>query len=104
MNGESISRRNGMKKAVILSALVIFGAVTAQAHDKVVILPAKNGDVTFNHLKHKEVKKQCVACHETEKGGKIANMGKDWAHKTCKGCHEELKQGPTACTGCHKKS
>jgi cytochrome c2 len=37
----------------------------------------------------------CTTCHETDKGGKIAASGKEWAHKTCKGCHEEKNTGPT---------
>lgn len=49
--------------------------------------------------------KDCKKCHENSPG-KIKELGKDWAHKTCKGCHTEGfngKKGPTACTGCHKK-
>jgi opacity protein-like surface antigen len=99
----TLSKEGIMKKLIAAAALAVFCAAVAHAHDKVVVLPAKNGDVTFNHLKHKDVKGNCTACHENEKGGKIVGIGKDWAHKTCKGCHEEMKQGPTGCTGCHVK-
>ncbi|MCM2359854.1 MAG: cytochrome c family protein, partial [Geobacteraceae bacterium] len=61
------------------------------------------GDVTFNHKKHQDSLKDCKACHATEAGGKIEGFGKDIAHKTCKGCHEEKKAGPTKCGECHKK-
>jgi len=46
--------------------------------------------------------KDCKKCHEKEPG-KIAELNKDWAHKTCKGCHSEMKKGPTKCGECHKK-
>ena len=65
-------------------------------------LPAKNGNVSFNHKKHQDAIKDCKACHATEKGGKIEGFGKDFAHKTCKGCHETKKAGPTKCGECHK--
>lgn len=93
-----------MKKMIlaVVVTLAFAGAGYADQQD-VVILKAKNGDVTFNHKKHAEAKKDCKACHETEKGGKIAGLGKDWAHKTCKGCHETGKAGPTKCGECHKK-
>ena len=90
-----------MKKVIAAVALTVFAAGTAMAAD--IILPAKNGNITFNHSKHQEQLKDCKICHESEKGGKIAGLGKDWAHKTCKGCHEEKKAGPTKCGECHKK-
>ena len=92
-----------MKK---ISAVVAMLAVTAFAGAAfaadVIDLPAANGKVSFNHAKHKEELKDCKKCHE--KGpGKIAELGKDWAHKTCKGCHAEMKKGPVKCGECHKK-
>ena len=88
--------------AAVALSLALGGIALAQ---DVISLPAKNGNVAFNHKAHADVKqaKGCKACHETDKGGKIAGMGKDWAHKTCKGCHEEMKKGPTKCGECHKK-
>lgn len=90
-----------MKKIIAAVALTLICAVAAMAAD-VITLPAKNGNVTFNHKQHQESLKDCKICHE--KGpGKIEGFGKDFAHKTCKGCHEEKKAGPTKCGECHKK-
>ena len=90
-----------MKKIIAALALTIFAAGTAMAADTIT-LPAKNGNVTFNHKMHQDTLKDCKICHE--KGpGKIEGFGKDFAHKTCKGCHEEKKAGPTKCGECHKK-
>lgn len=90
-----------MKKVAIALVAVIAFAGAAVAADTMT-LPAKNGNITFNHKKHQEiVKGDCKACHE--KGpGKIEGFGKDFAHKTCKGCHEKTG-GPTKCGECHKK-
>jgi len=93
-----------MKLIVAAMALTLFcaGFARADMDDTVVVLPAKNGNINFPHKKHKDMM-ACTTCHETDKGGKIAALGKDWAHKTCKGCHEEKKMGPTKCSECHKK-
>ncbi len=92
-----------MKKIIAAVALAIFCAGAAlAAGPETITLPAKMGNVTFNHKKHQEMLKDCKACHE--KGpGKIEGFGKDMAHKTCKGCHTEKGQGPTKCGDCHKK-
>lgn len=94
-----------MKK---ISAVVAMLAVTAFAgaafaSPEVIELPASMGKVTFNHKQHQERLKDCTKCHASATGGKIAELGKDWAHKTCKGCHAEMKKGPTSCKECHKK-
>jgi len=93
-----------MKKQILAAlALSIFCAGFAAAADNtVVVLPAKNGNVTFPHKKHQDMM-ACTTCHETDKGGKIASLGKDWAHKTCKGCHADKNKGPTKCSECHVK-
>ena len=85
--------------------LVVCTASFSFAASDVISLPAKNGNVAFPHAKHLAIKleKGCTSCHESDKGGKIAGLGKDWAHKTCKGCHEEMKKGPVKCGECHKK-
>jgi hypothetical protein len=57
--------------------------------------------VKFNHKAHQEALKDCTKCHAKPEGGKIEGFGKDFAHKTCKGCHAAGK-GPTACKDCHK--
>lgn len=90
-----------MKKFIAAVALVMFSAGAVMAADTIV-LPAKNGDITFNHKNHQVALKDCKICHE--KGpGKIESFGKDFAHKTCKGCHTDKGAGPTKCTECHKK-
>ncbi|HEX9024098.1 MAG TPA: cytochrome c7 [Geobacteraceae bacterium] len=92
-----------MKKTVIaMLALVAFAGTALAAGPEVIEFKASMGKVTFPHKKHQEVLKNCKKCHE--KGvGKIEGFGKDWAHKTCKGCHAEMKKGPTSCKDCHKK-
>lgn len=90
-----------MKKIIAAMALTIFAAGAAMAADTMTF-PAKNGTVTFNHKMHQDTLKDCKICHE--KGpGKIEGFGKDFAHKTCKGCHADKKAGPTKCGECHKK-
>jgi hypothetical protein len=87
-----------MKKTIIaLFALAAF-AGTAFAAD---VIEMKKG-VTFKHKAHQEAVKDCTKCHTTAAGGKIEGFGKDFAHKSCKGCHSEGKKGPTSCKECHK--
>lgn len=86
-----------------LGILLAFSG-TALAAD-VIELPASMGKVTFPHKKHQQMLKDCKKCHE-KAPGKIPELGKDWAHKTCKGCHTEGfngKKGPVGCKDCHKK-
>lgn len=94
-----------MKKTLIaLFALTAF-AGTAFAASDVIELPAKPGNVKFPHKMHQTMLKDCKKCHAGAPG-KIAELGKDWAHKTCKGCHSEGfngKKGPVGCKDCHKK-
>lgn len=91
-----------MKKVIASLALSVFCAGLAFAADDIV-LKAKNGDVKFPHKAHQKAVPDCKKCHE--KGlGKIEGFGKEMAHgKGCKGCHEEMKKGPTKCGECHKK-
>lgn len=90
-----------MKKVLITILGLAAFAGTACAAD-IIDLPASMGKVTFPHKKHQEMLNDCKKCHE--KGlGKIAELDKEWAHKTCKGCHVEMKKGPTSCKDCHKK-
>lgn len=90
-----------MKRSVVVLLTVILSTGSALAAD-VIELPASMGKVTFPHKKHQLMLKDCKKCHEAAPG-KIAALGKDWAHKTCKGCHTEMKKGPTGCKDCHKK-
>jgi hypothetical protein len=88
------------KILVTLFALVTFAGTVFAA--EIIELPASMGKVSFPHKKHQDILKDCSKCHA--KGpGKIAELGKDWAHKTCKGCHTEMKKGPTSCGDCHKR-
>lgn len=86
-----------MKKIMVALCLVAF-AGTAFAADSITM---KKG-VVFNHKAHSEALKDCTKCHAAATGGKIEGFGKDWAHKTCKGCHTDMKKGPTSCKECHK--
>ena len=94
-----------MKRIIAAVSLTLFTASLAVAATgpATIALPAKMGTVNFPHAKHQEMLKDCKKCHASEAGGKIAGFGKDIAHKTCKGCHEEMKKGPTKCGECHKK-
>jgi hypothetical protein len=85
-----------MKKSVVAMVAVLAFAGAAFAAD---VIEMKKG-VSFDHKKHQAL--GCTKCHADAKGGKIEGFGKDWAHKTCKGCHTEMK-APTACKDCHKK-
>lgn len=91
-----------MKRTIVALFAVAAFAGTAFAAD-VIELPASMGKVTFPHKKHQEMLKDCTKCHGSAAVGKIPELGKDWAHKTCKGCHTEMKQGPQGCKDCHKK-
>jgi hypothetical protein len=87
-----------MKKIMVALCLVAF-AGTAFAADSITM---KKG-VVFNHKAHSEALKDCTKCHAAAAGGKIEGFGKDLAHaKGCKGCHVEMKKGPTSCKECHK--
>jgi flavoprotein len=94
-------REKIMKRIICAAILTIFSSSFALAADTIT-LPAKNGNVTFQHKKHVEQLKDCKLCHE-KAPGKIEGFGKDMAHKSCKGCHETKQAGPTKCGECHKK-
>ena len=90
-----------MKHCIMVLAIVAAGVSMVWAADTMT-LKASMGDVTFNHKAHQDMLKGCDKCHE-KAPGKIEGYGKEWAHKTCKGCHAEMKKGPTGCKECHKK-
>ena len=89
-----------MKRVLAAAVLVMFAAAPGFAADTVV-LKAKNGNISFNHKAHSATN-DCKTCHGEGTPGKLT-LGKDAAHKLCKGCHETKKQGPTKCGECHKK-
>ena len=93
-----------MKKIIAVVAMLAVTAFAGAAFAADIIeLPASMGKVSFNHKKHQDDLKDCTKCHAKAEGGKIEGLNKDWAHKTCKGCHVEMKKGPTGCKDCHKK-
>jgi octaheme c-type cytochrome (tetrathionate reductase family) len=88
----------------------------------------KNNDlyepVRFMHNKHMQITGDCVTCHhyrpDAENANELVRCSachqaafnakvperpglKAAYHLRCSGCHEEMKQGPVNCTGCHKK-
>jgi predicted CXXCH cytochrome family protein len=71
-----------------------------------VVLPAKPGNVTFNHKLHQG--QGCKKCHGEGAPGKIA-LDQAKAHALCTDCHKEKGKGPAdvkdakACGACHKK-
>jgi len=94
-----------MRYLLLLTSVLLVTSTSEAANrdvPEVVTMPNKNGEVTFNHKKHVNGHIECKTCHD-RKEGKIRGMGKDWAHKVCKGCHEAMMVGPTLCNGCHLK-
>lgn len=89
-----------MKKVLAVVLMVAFASTAAFAADQVT-MKAKNGNVTFDHKKH-SASGDCKVCHGEGTPAKLT-LGKDAAHKLCKGCHETKKAGPTKCGECHKK-
>jgi hypothetical protein len=93
--------------ALFVAAAVAFASTAfAAAPTAPITLPAKPGNVTFDHSKHAAQK--CTACHKDEKGGDIEGLGKDVnkdkAHATCHECHKKEGKGPQKCADCHKKA
>ncbi len=87
-------------------ALAFASNAVAAAPTGPITLPAKPGNVTFEHSKHASVK--CTTCHATEAGGAIEGfnktVNKDKAHATCQECHKKEAKGPQKCADCHKKA
>ena len=71
-----------------------------------VVLPAKPGNVTFNHKLHQG--QGCKKCHGEGAPGKIA-LDQAKAHALCSECPKAKGKGPAdvkdakACGACHKK-
>jgi predicted CXXCH cytochrome family protein len=89
--------------AAMFAAVVVATSAFAAAPAGPITLPAKNGNVTFEHSKHTGNLK-CETCHATAAGGKIEGFGKDKAHGLCVECHKTGAKGPTKCADCHKKA
>jgi len=108
-----------MKKLVVLLAVIAFVATTsmvafANNGPAEVKYDTKMGTVTFPHAAHQAQFKDCKTCHHkgvdagkctkchlAKKGD--APKAKDAFHKQCKGCHKDMKKGPTKCKECHVK-
>ena len=90
-----------MNKFVIILIVLATFTATSFASD-VIKLPSSKGEISFTHKVHAYMLKDCKKCHENGPG-KILTLGKDWGHKTCRGCHTKMGKGPTNCEGCHKK-
>jgi predicted CXXCH cytochrome family protein len=87
---------------LLLSMLAaITCATAAEPMPDVITFRAKKGEVTFSHTSHVKGQGTCKTCHD-RKGGKIKGLGREWAHKVCRGCHEAIMVGPVQCEGCHK--
>ncbi len=84
-------------------ALAIAAPVLAAPPPETVVIPSKNGDITFPHKAH--MKQGCKACHPA-KPEKITFANKEEGHKLCGSCHAEKKAGPQEkeCAKCHKKA
>jgi len=83
-------------------ASAVMEALTrSEAAEGNIIIASSYGNVTFNHTKHSETI-DCATCHGEGEPGPLT-MGKDQAHKVCKGCHMEKAAGPTKCSACHVK-
>lgn len=93
-----------MKRIIAAAALTLFATgIALAAGSETLTFPTKMGTVTFPHKMHQEMLKDCKKCHASDAGGKIEGFSKEWAHKTCKGCHADMNKGPTKCGDCHKK-
>jgi len=84
--------------AVAVFTLGLF-AGSALAAD---VIQFKKG-AKLDHKIHADTLKDCTKCHTKAEGGKIEGFGKEFAHKSCKGCHSEMNKGPTSCKDCHKQ-
>jgi len=88
--------------AVQEKAAEVVAAVTPEkTSGEGMVIESSYGNVTFNHTKHSETI-DCATCHGEGEPGPLT-MGKDQAHKVCKGCHMEKAAGPTKCSACHVK-
>lgn len=81
-----------------LGLATVVAAATPPAEG--VKIPNKNGEITFNHSKHKDVK--CETCHGNANGGKI-KLDKEIGHKLCQDCHKANKDKGASvnCKTCH---
>ncbi len=95
---------NKLATLVAVAAFALASSAFAAAPAGKITLPAKPGNVTFDHGTHKGA---CTACHTDDKGGPIdgfnKTLNKDKAHAKCQDCHKKEGKGPQKCADCHKK-
>ncbi len=98
--------KNTLASLFVAVAVAFASSAYAATPAKPITLPAKPGNVTFDHSKHASVK--CTQCHKDEKGGEIEGFGKtqnkEKAHAACQECHKKEGKGPQKCADCHKKA
>ena len=116
-NSNITLQEENMKKILVLLialSLVTLASMSVIANDKgpaEITLEASMGTVNFNHAAHQERNSDCTTCHHqgeftnchTCHDGTAAPKAKKVFHASCKGCHVELKSGPTKCKECHIK-
>lgn len=112
----------GVLAGFILSLLMVSGAFAKD----VITYDVPYGKATFTHKKHIDnYKVDCLKCHHTWKKGETTGKlckechkaktegkvlsAKEAFHKSCKGCHDDLKKankptGPAGCNQCHVKA
>ena len=95
---------------ILVSTLAITVFAATKGPGEIKFTP-KMGTVTFNHAAH-QGRTDCATCHHTGDYIQCTNChgveakapkAKTAFHKTCKGCHKKLQQGPTKCKECHIK-
>lgn len=98
-----------IRRSLIFCGIMMMFASAGFAGEgpEILTFPASKGDVDFTHWQHQvNLKDDCSMCHPNDPG-KIPDMGRDWAHRVCQGCHIKTavgaKKGPTLCYGCHNK-
>ena len=86
--------------AILVALAFATVAIAATPPANPVKIPNKNGEITFNHSKHKDVK--CETCHGKAEGGKIT-FTKESGHQTCQDCHKANKDkgASIVCKTCH---
>jgi hypothetical protein len=119
-----------MKKFAAFTAIVLAVAfsvglvISAEPPGQIVIdvIQKSRAPVPFDHEAHVKVVDKCNVCHHTSdpKGTDVVSCStadchgtetvgaklnlREAYHKSCRGCHQERKAGPTKCDECHVKS
>lgn len=102
-----------MKKLILICLIFPAIAMASNVPEETIILQAKNGDIHFDHARHKAVGIDCAACHHNgvEEGAcrschvkkeKTPPTFKSVGHQLCKDCHKSSSV-KTSCKTCHLK-